>query len=84
MEDFINERNTAFASMNKEKIIAYCKKYNIAVPEKEDLFWAGVHKAICNLYLDPENDITIKQFNKSFDWLVEHGYRPDIEKRSEE
>lgn len=77
-EEFIKEREETFASMNKEKIIAYCKKYRISIPEKEDVFWAGVHKTICNLFLNPNTLITMEQYNKSYDWLTEHGYSASI------
>lgn len=78
MEDFIKDRNEAFVSMDKEKIIAYCKKYNVTLPEDNETFWAGVHKTICNLYLLQDSPITIEQYNKSYDWLAEHGYSPSI------
>lgn len=78
MEEFIKDRNEAFASMDKDKIIAYCKKYGVTIPEDETIFWAGVHKSICNLYLIEEGVITIDQYNKSYDWLKEHGYSPSV------
>lgn len=81
MKDFIRDRNEALTSGDKEKIIAYCKKYNIKIPEDEKLLWTGVHKAICNLYLTAihsgtEDNITEKQFNASYKWLRENGYNP--------
>lgn len=79
MEEWIKDRNEAFASMDEKKIRAYMKKYNISIPEKEEVFWAGVHKVICNLYLfDDINFISIEQYNKSYDWLQKHGYSPSI------
>ena len=77
-KDFIEERNTVFASGDEEKIRAYCKKYNIEIPENEEIFWVGVHKTICNLFLIEDSKISMKQYNKSFDWLVDHGYTPSI------
>jgi hypothetical protein len=77
-EEFIKDRNEAFASMDKEKIIAYCKKYNIVLPEDETIFWAGVHKTVCNLFLLENSPISAKQYNQSYDWLTEHGYSPKI------
>ena len=35
MEDFIKERNEALLSLDKEKILAYGKKYNVKFPENE-------------------------------------------------
>lgn len=77
-EEFIKDRNEAFASMDKEKIIAYCKKYDVFMPEDETTFWAGVHKVVCNLFLLEDSPISIKQYNESYDWLAEHGYSPKI------
>ena len=78
MEEFIKDRNEAFTSMNKEKLLAYCEKYGIAIPEDETTFWAGVHKSVCNLYLLENSPISIEQYNKSYDWLKEHGYSPSV------
>lgn len=77
-KDFIKDRDKAFSSMDKEKILAYCKKYDIQIPEDEDVFWAGVHKTVCNLFLLENSPISIEQYNKSYDWLTEHGYSPSI------
>lgn len=77
-KEFIKDRNEAFISMDKEKIIAYCKKYEITMPEEENDFWAGVHKVICNLFLLEDSPISIEQYNKSYEWLATHGYSPLI------
>ena len=76
MNDFVKERNEALLSLDKEKIIKYMKKYNIKYPKDEETFWAGVHKSICNLFLVPENEISLEQFEKSYEWLEKNGYRP--------
>ena len=78
VKDFIDDRNKAFSSGSKEKIIAYCKKYHIAIPKDEEVFWAGVHKSICNLYLMADSPINMKQYIASSDWLREHGYTESI------
>lgn len=75
---FIKDRNEAFLSKDKEKILAYCEKYGIKFPEEEEAFWAGVHKAICNLFLMEDTPVTIDQYNESYDWLAERGYSPLI------
>lgn len=77
-EEFIKDRNETFASMDKEKIIAYCKKYGIEIPEDETVFWAGIHKGVCNMFLLEDSPITIEQYHKSYDWLEEHGYSPSV------
>lgn len=74
MSNFIKERNAALLSLDKEKILAYGKKYNIKFPEDEKIFWAGVHKAICSLYFVETNNITLEQYTKSADWLKENGF----------
>lgn len=79
MKDFIKERDEAFASGSEKKIRAYCKKYGIDIPEGEEIFWAGVHKAICQLFLNIDSKITIQQYNKSYDWLIKHRYHPNID-----
>lgn len=77
-KEFIKDRNEAFASGDKEKLLAYCKKYNIHIPKNEDTFWAGIHKAICNLYLIDNSPISIEQYNESYDWLIAHGCSPSL------
>lgn len=70
------DRNEAFASMDKDKILAYCKKYSISVPKDETVFWAGVHKTVTCLYITEMDVISEEQYNASFDWLTQHGYKP--------
>ena len=74
MDKFIQERNEALLSLNKEKILAYGKKYNVKFPEDEKIFWAGVHKAICSLYFVNKNKITLEQYTKSANWLKDNGF----------
>ena len=78
MDEFMKEREEVFSSMDEKRIKEYCKKYSITIPEKKDVFWAGVHKVICNLFLNPETTISMKQYNESYDWLKDHGYSPKI------
>ena len=78
MEEFIKDRNEAFASMDKDKIIAYCKKYRITIPDDENVFWAGVHKIICVLYSSDHSSISKEQYDKSYEWLASHGYNPTM------
>lgn len=78
IKSFIEDRNEAFASGDINKIKEYAKKYNIDIPEDEETFLIGIHKAICNLYLVEDSPITIEQFTESFDWLEDHGCSPSI------
>ena len=77
-KEFIKDRNEAFASGDKETVIAYCNKYGIEIPDNEEIFEAGIHKVICNMYIMEDSPITIEQYNKSYDWLIEHGLSPLI------
>ena len=78
IKEFINDRYEAMLSLNKDKIIEYCNKYNIPVPLDEDVFWAGVHKSICNLYFSKNTKVSLEQYTKSYDWLQKHGYNAFI------
>lgn len=71
ISDFIKERNEAFFSLDKEKIISYCKKYSDDIPEDELVFWAGVRYAI--LGIASSND---EQKNEAKQWLISHGFNP--------
>lgn len=78
MDEFIKERNEAFLSLDKFKIVKYCIKYGIAVPPNDKIFWTGVHKAICNMYLIPENNVTKEQYERSKQWLKENNFTESI------
>jgi hypothetical protein len=78
VKQWTKDRDDAFASGDEEKIRAYCKKYDISIPEDIDTFWCGVHKTICNLFLNENSPITIEQYNNSYDWLCAHGSTPEI------
>jgi hypothetical protein len=76
MEEDIEERNAAIASMDKDRIIKYCKAHDVTIPEDETVFWAGVHKVATILYILEDDVITDEQYDKSFEWLKAHGYKP--------
>lgn len=71
--DYCKERDKAFLSLDEKKIREFCKKWGINVPKDDIVFWAGVHKAICNL-----NAANRKQKAYSAMWLIEHGFNIDI------
>lgn len=74
MKEFVKERDEALLSLNKQKILAYMKKYHINYkPNSETVFWAGIHKAIIGI-----NSATAEQKQKSHDWLISHGFKPYI------
>ena len=53
-------------------------KYGIAIPPDDKTFWIGVHKAICNMYLIPENNVTKEQYERSKQWLTENNFTESI------
>ena len=77
IEKFVKERNEAMFSLEKEKIVAYCKKYGIHIPENEQVFWAGVYKYILSIENSPEH---LRQ--KAIEWLDGHGFKRTISERS--
>jgi hypothetical protein len=67
---FIKERDESLLSLDEERIRAYAAKYNVKMPEEERVFWAGVHKARCQIASIPEEE---KQ--KSREWLKANGFQ---------
>lgn len=65
---YAKERNEALFSMDKEKIMDFFKKYGLDAPENETVFWATVHKCICNIPTAPA-----ELSERSGRWLAEHG-----------
>ena len=78
MDEFIKDRDEAFASGDIAKVREYCKKYDIDIPEDENVFLAGMHKAICNMYLMPDTKISLDQYERSYNWLIANGYTPSV------
>lgn len=68
--EFVQERNAALLSLNKEKILAYCRKYQVRLPGDGKVFWAAVHKARMGIKGFPEAE---KQISRQ--WLNEHGFK---------
>ncbi|MBC3517200.1 hypothetical protein H8K20_12450 [Neobittarella massiliensis] len=73
IKQFVKDRDAAFLSLKKSKILAYCKKYGVSAPIDGDIFWAGVHKAILVI-----NSATPEQKSNSKKWLISHGYSVEI------
>lgn len=72
-KDFVKERNEALRSLDKAKIIAYSKKYDVPVPADERTMWAGIHKARLMVTSMTEEE---KQISR--DWLKENGFQGPI------
>lgn len=70
---YARERNRAFLSLDKQKILDFCRKWHICVPDNETVFWCGVHKVIVHT-----QEATPMQKQKSLEWLESHGFSPEI------
>lgn len=73
IKSYVKERNEAFFSLDKDKIIAFCKKYNIPIPKNDLVFWAGIYKSILVITTAPQD---LKE--KAGKWLDEHGFSREI------
>lgn len=73
LNKYAKERNRAFLSLAEKKIRAFCKKWNLAVPQNEQAFWAGVHKVIYHT-----TAATAEQKANSAAWLLENGFSTEI------
>lgn len=83
MDEFTEDRNNAFFSMDETKIKEYCVKYDVPIPDDEITFWAGVHKVICNLFLLEDSPVSMEQYLESYHWLEDNGYSPDITRKED-
>lgn len=78
MMTFAEERAEVLTSLDKNKIIDFYKQYDIKMPEDENIFWAGIHKAICALWEVRDKNITKESYIKSKKWLKEHDFKEII------
>lgn len=74
-EAFVKERNDALFSMDRKKIEAYCAKHGDTETAElpDQLFWAGVYKAICAIRNAPEDKV-----REARTWLASHGFSDAI------
>jgi hypothetical protein len=74
IKEFVRERNEAFLSLDKEKILRFLEKYNVqSTPVDEETFWAGVHKVIFHI-----KSSTDEQKEISRRWLLSNGFSTDV------
>lgn len=79
IEQFVKERNEALYSLDRDKILAFVRKYNgeefAQQMENADelVFWGSVYKGIANITNAPK-----AMHNKAIAWLKEHGFSPVI------
>ena len=70
LQRFVQERNEALFSLDKDKIKAYMRKYNVPVDNYSDeVFWASVYKAICGIKGAPKDVL-----EKAHTWLSRNGF----------
>ena len=66
------ERDAALLSLDRDKILAYCRRWGIRMPNFEPAFWAAVHKARTAL-----RSLPMSARASSKRWLREHGLRSE-------
>ena len=71
IKKFVSERNKALRSLNKKKFTEHCRKYDVAVPEDNYIFWCGMHKAATAIA-----DIDIAEWLLYAEWLKEQDSVP--------
>lgn len=79
VKNFLKDRNEALLSLDKEKLLRYFTKYDIAVPSNEKVFWAGVHKARLSI-----KNIPVKEKEVSRKWLLENGFSCNVEQMNKD
>ena len=73
MSKYQDELKAVLLTYDMDKIKTFMRKYNKNSPENSLVFWAGVHKGICNL---PNCTDEEKEFSRN--WLKEHGFKENI------
>lgn len=73
LKQFVRDRDKALLSLDKEKILAYMKKYNIPHAESEPVFWASVYKCIFHI-----KSSTKEQKEEAKQWLEANGFTTDV------
>lgn len=71
LEQFMEDRDAALLSLNKDKIVSYGRRWGVRFPSSssEKAFWAKVHKArICLAYF-PESERELSR-----NWLKNNGF----------
>ena len=72
-EQFRADKLEALRSLDREKILAYSRKYKAGLHKAstEDVFWAAVHKARVGT-----SGMTPAEIYTSIKWLRHHGFDP--------
>lgn len=70
IKELVADRREALLSMDKEKILAYMRKYGVPLPSNDDVFWISVHKARTADLSLPDDERQISR-----EWLAARGYQ---------
>lgn len=73
--DFVRERNEALFSLDRRRIEEYCAKHGDTESENmpDQVFWAGVYKAICQIKGAPKDLVA-----KAQAWLDANGFSSSV------
>lgn len=69
ISEYIKKRDKALITLDKEKLEELFTDTDTEIPEDEEVFWAGVHKARIQVTSMPE---TLKDESRM--WLLANGY----------
>lgn len=68
-EQFNQDRDEALLSLDRAKIEAFASRYGISMPEDDDTFWGGIHKARLHA-----NALSEEEKEQSRQWLRKEGF----------
>lgn len=72
-KEFVKDRDDALLSLDKEKILAYGRKWGVnelLIPKQEENFWIAIHKA-----RTAAKTLPMAARSESKQWLQERGFR---------
>lgn len=55
INEYINERDAALLSFDRQKIEEYMRKYHLDISEQESVFWSNIARAILTMKNAPES-----------------------------
>lgn len=73
LTEYVERRNKALITLDKEQLTSLFKIAGVPIPEDEETFWAGIHKARIQVESMPS---LLKTESKK--WLEERGFSSSI------
>ena len=73
MSTYIDELRKVLITFDEGRIKNFLRENGRNIPEKGEVFWVAVHKAICNL-----PNATKEEKQNSELWLRSRGFKPGI------